>query len=190
MTGADSCLVPPGENIKALPVSEAQDVFDRSRALFECRIMWDDVSCWWPRAPLDARALPDDILQTEADQNTIVATIRNCGVVSVFVCDLNDANRGVYCGPLDIETLHWAKLALQSEFIAIFSFNPSLVLIGFQWLSLSAIGGHKALIEDVVRALGGEMLMSKKLREWAQSYGEPTVRAAHHMAKWSNWDNL
>jgi hypothetical protein len=184
VTECGSFLEPLWQGVDRLPDDKACVTFKQGRSLLERRKMWDDITCWWPGSSLIPLALPDDILQFSEDQGTIVQAVRTGGVDSVFISDPDDVQQRVCFSAMGASALHWSKLAHQSEFIEIYSFRPKFVLIGFQWLNLSVMGGEAELIGEVVGSLGGETKVLTKLRDWAGSWDNPTKKAADCMIRW------
>ena len=153
---------------------------------------------WWPRAPLDGRAFPEDIHPPESDTSFNEA-VRLMGFLNgvcggeFYVANLSAPKPHFrHTGKLDEELSRWIKTRLVSNPTCLLASSVDVFLIFDSKMHYSVLGASPEIIEKFEKRFGGaealQTTFSNFVAQLRIGSGMEDVKwAQDYLTKWSGW---
>lgn len=153
---------------------------------------------WWPKAPLDGRAFPEDIHPPEGE-STFNESARLIGFLNgvsggeFYVGNLS-APRPYFrhTGRLDEHLATWIRKRLVSNPTCLLAASIDVLLICDSHMHYSVIGAPPEVIEKFERRFGGAETLQRNFANYVDQMRvgagiEDVKWAEDHLQKWSGW---
>ena len=153
---------------------------------------------WWPKAPLDGRAFPEDIHPPEQESGFNEST-RLIGFLN-GVCggEFYIANLAApkphfrHSGRLDEGLSRWVRTRLVSNPTCLLAASVDVFLIFDSKMHYSVLGAPSEIIEKFEKRFGGAEVLQKNFTEFVAQlrFGsgmEDVKWAQDYLQKWSGW---
>ncbi len=157
---------------------------------------------WWPKAPLDGRALPEGIhphtVDDKGDDNfneaaRLVGFLNSVSPGEFFIANLSAPKPHFrHTGRLDDDLCQWIKTRLVSNPTCLLSAVSDVFIVVDTQMRYSVLGGSSDVIDKFEKRFGG----ADALRQTFSSYvdqmrignGIEDVKwAQDHLQRWSGW---
>jgi hypothetical protein len=157
---------------------------------------------WWPKAPLDGRALPEGIHPYSSDDTgddtfneaaRLVGFLNSVGPGEFYIANLSAPKPHFrHTGRLDDELCRWIQTRLVSNPTCLLSAASDVFIVVDTQMRYSVLGGSSEVIDKFEKRFGG----AEALRQTFSSYvdqmrignGIEDVKwAQDYLQRWSGW---
>jgi hypothetical protein len=153
---------------------------------------------WWPKAPLDGRALPEGIYPAEGD-STFNESARLIGFLNsvcpgeFFIANLSAPEPHFrHSGKLDDDLCRWIRTRLVSNPTCLLAATHDAFLIHDSTLRYSVLGATPDVIAQFEKRFGGAEALQRSFASYVDQMrigsGIDDVKwAQDYLQKWSGW---
>jgi hypothetical protein len=153
---------------------------------------------WWPKAPLDGRAVPNGIYPPE-EEDSFNEAARLIGFLNgvcggeFFVANLSAPKPSFrHSGKLDSELVRWIRTRLVSNPTCLLASTVDVFLIVDSQMNYSVVGGPPEIIERFEKRFGGAEALQRTFVSYVDQFrvgsGLDDVKwAKDYLQKWSGW---
>jgi len=153
---------------------------------------------WWPKAPLDGRAVPEGIHPPDGESAfneaaRLVGFLNSACPGEFFIANLSAPKPHFrHCGKLDVALCLWIKTRLVSNPTCLLSATHDVFLIHDSQLRYSVIGATPDLIAQFEKRFGGADALRQAFTGYVDQMrigtGIDDVKwAQDYLLKWSGW---
>jgi len=153
---------------------------------------------WWPKAPLDGRAIPEGIHPADGESvfneaARLVGFLNSACPGEFFIANLSAPKPHFrHCGKLDAALCLWIKTRLVSNPTCLLSATHDVFLIHDSQLRYSVIGATPDLIAQFEKRFGGADALRQAFTGYVDQMrigtGIDDVKwAQDYLLKWSGW---
>lgn len=154
---------------------------------------------WWPRAPLDGRAIPEGIHAPDGEDHSFNEATRLMGFLNgVCGSEFYIANLAApkphfrHTGRLDEELSRWIQTRLVSNPTCLLASTVDVFLVFDSKMNYSVIGAPPEIIEKFERRFGGADALRRNFSSYLDQMRigtsmEDVKWAQDYLQKWSGW---
>jgi hypothetical protein len=154
---------------------------------------------WWPRAPLDGRAVPESIHPAEVgaefnEAARLMGFLNGVAGGEFYIANLSaPAPHFRHTGRLDEELARWLETRLVSNPTCLLAAGGDVFLIMDTRLRYSVLGGTPDIIAQFEHRFGGRDALRQTFASYVDQLRlgagiEDVKWAQDHLQKWSGWD--
>jgi hypothetical protein len=153
---------------------------------------------WWPKAPLDGRAIPEGIYPPEGE-SAFNESVRLTGFLNsacpgeFFIANLSAPKPHFrHSGKLDDDLCRWIRTRLVSNPTCLLAATHDVFLIHDSQLRYSVLGANPEVIAQFEKRFGGAAALQRSFASYVDQMrigsGLDDVRwAQDYLQKWSGW---
>jgi hypothetical protein len=153
---------------------------------------------WWPKAPLDGRALPEGIYPPEADATfnesaRLVGFLNSTCPGEFFIANLSAPRPHFrHSGKLDDDLSRWIRTRLVSNPTCLLAASHDVFLIHDSRMRYSVLGANPDVIAQFEKRFGGAEALQRSFTSYVDQMrigsGIDDVKwAQDYLVKWSGW---
>jgi hypothetical protein len=154
---------------------------------------------WWPKAPLDGRAIPEGI-QPAAHNDAFNEAARLLGFLTgacgaeFYVANLSAPQPHFrHTGKLDADLATWIRTRLVSNPTCLLAATVDVFLIMDTQMHYSVLGGSPDIIEKFEKRFGGADALRRAFTDFVDQMRvgtglEDLKWAQDHLMRWSGWN--
>jgi len=153
---------------------------------------------WWPKAPLDGRAIPEGIYPPEGDaafneSARLIGFLNSVCPGEFFIANLSAPRPHFrHTGKLDEDLARWIRTRLVSNPTCLLAATHDVFLIHDSQMRYSVLGANPEVIAQFEKRLGGAEALQQTFANYVGQMrigsGIDDVRwAQDHLQKWSGW---
>jgi hypothetical protein len=154
---------------------------------------------WWPKAPLDGRAFPEGIQQSDAEGSfneaaRLMGFLNGAAGGEFYVANLSAPKPHFrHTGKLDEELTRWIKTRLVSNPTCLLAAGADVFLIHDTQMRYSVLGASPEVIAQFERRFGGAEALRQNFENYVNQMrfgtGIDDVKwAQDYLQKWSGWE--
>ena len=153
---------------------------------------------WWPKAPLDGRAIPEGIYPPEGDDAfnesaRLIGFLNSVCPGEFFIANLSAPRPHFrHTGKLDEDLARWIRTRLVSNPTCLLAATHDVFLIHDSQMRYSVLGANPEVIAQFEKRFGGAEALQQTFANYVGQMrigsGIDDVRwAQDHLQKWSGW---
>lgn len=153
---------------------------------------------WWPKAPLDGRAIPEGIFPPEGDDAfnesaRLIGFLNSVCPGEFFIANLSAPRPHFrHTGKLDEDLARWIRTRLVSNPTCLLAATHDVFLIHDSQMRYSVLGANPEVIAQFEKRFGGAEALQQTFANYVGQMrigsGIDDVRwAQDHLQKWSGW---
>jgi hypothetical protein len=153
---------------------------------------------WWPRAPLDGRALPEGIHPPDGEDSfnesaRLVGFLNGVCGAEFYIANLSAPKPHFrHSGRLDAALSRWIKTRLVSNPTCLLASTLDVFLIHDAQMHYSVIGAPPEVIEQFEKRFGGAEALQRTFADYVDQLRigagiEDLKWAQDYLQKWSGW---
>jgi hypothetical protein len=157
---------------------------------------------WWPKAPLDGRALPEGIHPHTPDDKgddtfneaaRLVGFLNSVSPGEFYIANLSAPKPHFrHTGRLDDDLCQWIKTRLVSNPTCLLSASSDLFIIVDTQMRYSVLGGSSDVIDKFEKRFGGADALRQTFSNYVDQMRigngiEDVKWAQDHLQRWSGW---
>jgi hypothetical protein len=153
---------------------------------------------WWPKAPLDGRAIPEGIHPAEGDPGfnesaRLVGFLNSACPGEFFIANLSAPKPHFrHTGKLDEELCRWIKTRLVSNPTCLLAATHDVFLIHDSQLRYSVLGANPDIVDQFEKRFGGAEALRQTFTGYVDQLRigagiEDVKWAQDYLQRWSGW---